>query len=425
MEKIYRQMIKQAPSQLDIYLELAALYIKQGKDDAAVDILEEATGKVDNPLDMLRVLGGLYMKQSADKDSGKNPRRSRNAAMRTFGRVLEAQTNDVSILFQMGLLCIQDQQPGKALEYFTRIEELNPENLQIRQRLAMSFAEAGGKDEAIASLRALLEKDSGNARIYYYLGELYTENGDTTNALLNFSLAATNAPADPAPFIKKAIIQVENDPEMAKQSLAEGLTRLPGDPRLTEMIGYVFFSEKKYDKAIEYFGQALESVEKANPGSVNPTLYYNYAIARQKAGQIPETAALLGKAMDKNPAYLDAYLQYAFRQQDDAGLRQSIAVLEAVGSTRQDEPSVYVYLGILNSYLKSFKAAIAAFEKAESLVEDSPQQNDVLDASFYFWYAAACERDRPWRLRAEIRCRETNLRKAKRVAICRSNCSRW
>ena len=159
------------------------------------------------------------------------------------------------------------------------------------------------------------------------------------------------------------------------------------------MLGYVFFSEKKYDKAIEHFAQALENVEKTNPGSINPTLYYNYAIARQMAGQIPEAAALLNKAMEKNPAYLDAYLQYAFRQQDDAGIRQSIAVLEAVGHTRQDEPSVYVYLGILNSYLKTFKAAIAAFEKAESLVEDSPQKDETLDASFYFWYAAACERE--------------------------------
>jgi len=101
----------------------------------------------------------------------------------------------------------------------------------------------------------------------------------------------------------------------------------------------------------------------------------------------------MNKAIEKNPAYLDAYLQYAFRRQDDAGIRQSIAVLEAVGRTRPDEASVYVYLGILNSYLKTFKAAIAAFEKAENLVEDSPQKNETLDASFYFWYAAACERE--------------------------------
>ena len=65
------------------------------------------------------------------------------------------------------------------------------------------------------------------------------------------------------------------------------------------MLGYVFFSEKKYDKAIEHFAQALENMEKKNPGSVNPTLCYNYAIARQMAGQIDEAAALLNKAMEK------------------------------------------------------------------------------------------------------------------------------
>jgi tetratricopeptide (TPR) repeat protein len=393
VEEIYRRMIKQAPSKPDVYLELAALYIKQGNDEAAAKLLEQAANKVDNPLDMLRVLGGLYMKQSADSTQGKDPRKSRDAAIHTFEQVLASQTNDISVLFQLGILYIQDQHFGKALDCYARIEQMNPDNLQIRQRLAMSFADAEGKDEAIASLRAMATNEPDNAHIYYYLGELYGEKGDTTNALLNYSLAATNAPTDPAPFIKKAILQVEYDPEAAKESLAEGLRRLPGDPRLTEMIGYVFFSEKKYDKAIEYFEQALDSVEKANPGTANPTLYYNYAIARQMAGQIPETAALLGKAMDKNPAYLDAYLQFAFRQQNDAGIQQSIEVLEALGHTRQDEPGVYVYLGILNSYLKTFKASIAAFEKAEALVEDSPQKDEVLDASFYFWYAAACERE--------------------------------
>ena len=394
VERIYRQMIKQSPSEPDIYLELASIYIKQGNDAAAVKLLRQAVSKVDNPLDILRVLGGVYMKQAADSKGGNEARKSRDDAIRTFEQVLASQTNDVSLLFQLGILYIQDQQIHKALDCYGRIEQMNPDNLQIRQRLAASFVvDAGDTDKAIAALQDMTKKEPGNPRIYYYLGELYSEKGDTTNALLNFSLAATNAPSDPAPFIKKAIIQVESNPEAAKQSLAEGLERLPGDPRLTEMLGYVFFSEKKYNKAIEHFAQALENVEKTNPGSINPTLYYNYAIARQMAGQIQEAAALLNKAMEKNPAYLDAYLQYAFRQQDDAGIRQSIAVLEAVGHTRRDEPSVYVYLGILNSYLKAFKAAIAAFEKAESLVEDSPQKNEVLDAAFYFWYAAACERE--------------------------------
>lgn len=393
VERIYRQMIKKSPSKPDIYLELASLYIKQGNDAAAVKLLEQAISKVDNPLDMLRVLGGIYVKQSTDVTKGKEPQRSRDAAIRTFERVLKSETNDVSTLFQLGILHIQSQQIEEALDCYGRIEKLNPDNLQVRQRLAMSFADAGSKDKAIVLLQDMIQKEPNNPRIYYYLGELYSEKGDTTNALLNFSLAATNAPSDPAPFIKKAILQVEDSPEAAKQSLAEGLERLPGDPRLTEMLGYVFFSQKKYDKAIEHFAQALEDVENKNPGSINPTLYYNYAIARQMAGQIPEAATLLSKAMEKNPAYLDAYLQYAVRQQDNASIQQSIAVLEAVGQTRQDEPSVYVYLGILNSYLKTFKAAIAAFEKAERLVDDSPQKSEILDASFYFWYAAACERN--------------------------------
>ena len=393
VERIYRKMIKRAPRKPEFYIELASLYIKQGNDKAAAELLESAAGKVSDPLDILRLLGGIYMKQSADSTSGKDSRKSRDAAIRAFEQVLTARTNDISILFQLGVLHIQNGQLEKALDFYSRIEEMNPDNLQIRQRLAMTFAETEDKSPAIAALEEVAAKEPDNPRVYYYLGELYGGNGDTTNALLQFTRAAEHSPSDPAPFIKKAILQAEKNPEAAKAALAEGLVKLPGDPRLTEMMGYVFFSGKDYEKAIEHFAKAVESAEKRTPDTVNPTLYYNYAVACLMAGRIPQAASLLGKAMDRNPAYLDAFLQYSFRQTDDQSIQQSIAILEEVGRAKQDEPSVYVYLGILNSYLKTFKAAIAAFEKAESLVGDSPQQNEIMDASFYFWYAAALERE--------------------------------
>ncbi len=393
VERIYRKMIKRAPRNPGFYIELASLYIKQGNDKAAAELLESAAGKVPDPLDILRLLGGIYMKQSADSTPGKDTRKSRDAAIRTFEQVLAARTNDLSILFHLGVLHIQGGRLEKALEFYSRIEELNPDNLQIRQRLAMTFAEPEDTSPAIAALTELAAEKPGNPRIHYYLGELYGGNGDVTNALLQFARAAEHSPADPAPFIKQAILQAENNPDAAKAALAEGLAKLPGNPRLTEMMGYVYFSEKDYEKAVEHFAQAVESAEKRTPDAVNPTLYYNYAVACLMAERIPQAASLLGKAMEMNPAYLDAFLQYSFRQTDDRGIKQSIAILEEVGRAKQNEPSVYVYLGILNSYLKTFKAAIAAFEKAESLVGDSPQQNEIMDASFYFWYAAALERD--------------------------------
>lgn len=393
VERIYLRIIKQSPSKSDAYLELASLYLKQEKDATAAKLLEGAIKKVDNPLDLLRVLGEIYRRQAEDNAAGNEARKNRDAAIRVFEQVMASQTNDIPVLFQLGGLYIRNQQVENALDCYGRIEQMNPENLQIRQRLAMSFADAGNEAKAIDSLEDLTKKQPDNARIYYYLGELYSKKGDKTNALLNFSLSASHAPADHAPFIKKAILQVEDNPEAAIRSLADGLERLPGDPRLIEMLGYVFFSQKKYDQAIEQFEQALKHAEKKDPESINPALYYNYAIACQMAGQIQKAAVLLNKALEKTPAFLDAFLQNAFRQRDDDGFRQSIAVLESAGRLRPDEPNIYVYLGILNSCLKSFPAAIVAFEQAESLAGDSPQKKVILDASFYFWYAAACERE--------------------------------
>jgi tetratricopeptide (TPR) repeat protein len=85
-------------------------------------------------------------------------------------------------------------------------------------------------------------------------------------------------------------------------------------------------------------------------------------------------------------------MQYIFQAQDQTSIVQSISILNKVGEHRPDDPSLHLYLGLLNSYAKTYPAALAAFEKAEQLAADSPDRDDILTPVFYFWFAAACER---------------------------------
>ncbi len=393
VEATYRRLIKVVPTKPAAYVELASLYLKQGQEKKALRLLETGADRVDDPTDLLEVLGAIYRQRALAKPT-KEEKKNRDRAIRLLEQALDKEPDNVTLLFQLGELHIQNRNVAGALPCFERVETLLPDNLPLRERLAESFAAGGdGKDQAIEALEQEVVRQPGNARLYFYLGILYYANGNPGKAKLNLTLSAKAAPTDPAPFVKMALMEIDTDSDAAVATLEKGLRQIPGDYRLNEMIAYIHFANKKYAQAVEFFAAANRSITNLPPEKVNPGFFFNYAIAAQKAGLEDDAAQLLNRAMDRNPAYLDAYLQYAFQQREDGQRQVAINILEAVGRLQPDEPNVYLYLGLLNSYLKSYKAAIAAFEKTETLVEDSPQKEEILDSTFYFWYGAACERE--------------------------------
>ncbi len=394
VEEVYRRLIDLDPKQPEMYVDLASLYLRRGEEQKAADLLERAVRKVDQPADLLRVLGGIYVQRAAANASKPDEKKYRQSAIRTFERAVELAPDDGPFLFQLGDLYLKDDQTAKALECFDRILNKRPDNLQLREKLAARFLEAGDASATIPKLEAVQKNQPANPLLDYYLGCLHASKGETNQALACFETAVVKEPTNPVPVIKLALYQLETRASNeAVRTLSQAIERQTNDVRLVEMLAFVYFARKEYTNAMDHFARARPMVEKEDPDTVNPVYYFNYAMACQMNGRTDEAAELLNKAIEHSSVYLDAYLQYAFGQKDDSVRRASITVLEKVGQLQPDQANVYLYLGLLNSYLKEYRAALAAFEKTGALLEDSPQKEDLLDASFYFWYAAACERE--------------------------------
>ncbi len=390
--RIYRRLIALAPKKPNPYIELASMYVKQGRDNDAVRLLERAIRRVDDPIDLLRVLGALYVQKASSATGKSGEVVYRNAAIRDFEQIRAKSTGDVAVLFQLGSLYIRGGLIPKGLDCYQLIESKDPDDLTLKQKLALSFVSVLGRDQAIAALEEQARRRTEKTQVYYYLGDIFDNKDDSKAAISNFWLAARSDPGNPSPILRIAILQMVQDSEAALKTLRDSLKTMPDNPRLMEMTAYVYFTKKDYEKSVKYFEQAEKYLLKKTPENINPSFLFSYGLARQLAGQIDEAADLLNRAITQNLSLLDAYLQFAFRQEDVAQQKDSIRVLEQIGQLQPDEPRVDIYLGFLNSYLKYYEPAVAAFEKAENLLEDSPLRDDILDATFYFWYGAACER---------------------------------
>ncbi len=395
-EHIYQRIIKAYPDKQDAYVELAGLYLRQARIGDATALLEKASRRVPKPGDLLRALGTIYLEQAKTADTNRNL----NAALSAFERALAITPQDTALLYQLGDVYAKQGDLGTALRYFFRIEDAAPDNLPIKQRLALALMKSGERDAVITQLEAAAVTSPVPQRIYYYLGDIYTADQDDEKATEYYERATTGDRPQAAAFVKLAVGKAEEDPDQAITILLKGLDALPGNIRLMEMLALFHYSQEKFSESLEYFEAALKQADGDPDIEVNALFIFNYGIAAQRADDFDRAATMLNRAVSLNPAFLDAYLQVAFRQEDETLKRDSITVLEKMGELQPGEPNVYLYLGLLNSYLKSYAAAILAFEKVERLVQDSPQQAVILDAAFYFWYGAACEREKQYK-RAE------------------------
>ena len=388
----YQRAIKVAPTSSVSYIELASIYSKTGRDDEAVDLLERGIRKVDKPADLYRVLGGIYLRKTSDGNAAVDPEKLKKAT-RLFEKGVQENPEDTSLLQQLGDLYITGQQIEKAIACFEKIEKLNPDDLAIKQKLAMSFVAIGDKPRAIATLTEMAEKQPRNARIPFYLGELYEQLGDKTNAILSYERATKVEGPEPSAFLKLALLRASDDAKASLRVLEEGAKQFPKESRLPEMAAYIELSEAQYEQAIASFAQAEKLMTESGAKPMMNNFHLKFAIAMQLAGKTTEASGQLYKAMGVNPAYLDAYMQYIFQDARESNIVASVNILNRVGENAPDDPSLFLYIGLLNSYAKMYKAALTAFEKAEQLAEESSTKDEILTPVFYFWYAAACERD--------------------------------
>jgi tetratricopeptide (TPR) repeat protein len=390
-ESAYRHALEIDPASEPTYHELATVYLRQDREQDAVAILEVGIERVEEPADLLRLLGDIYIRKAAASSSAGSEQKNRKAAIRTFEQAVQAQPDDVSLLLQLGDLHVMEEEVDKAVQYFERIEEIQPDNLQVKKKLALSLAASGNEKRALETLEQLARKQPANPNVYYYLGELYEKMGDTEKAKLNFALATKADPQQASAFLRLALLQLEDEPEKAIAALEEGMKANPDDLRLSETMAYVFLNRKDYKSAQRYFQEAEQIIERNDIQAMTPAFYFNYAITAQYAGDLDRARELLGFAIDDNPSLLDAYVQYMFQEEDDEALQIALEMLEDVAGQSSNPVAIQTYIGLIHSFNKEYEEAVKAFERAEQSVMPDSNTN-ALNATFYFWYAAASER---------------------------------
>jgi tetratricopeptide (TPR) repeat protein len=393
--RLYRQMTRQFPEKPLGWLQLAAATGRSGDPDAVVAILEEGLARAQPPTalrqELVRILLGR-LQTAADPDL---QHQLRQQALVLLRQVSGELPGDMDTLYAIGDLLARDEQFEAALRTYEKIERLQPADLQVKQRLARTFLAMDDPSRAIAVLEGIARSPKSPGNAHYYLAELYLQTGDLARAIEQFRIAAEASPGDPAPWLKLAALQAEDDPATAATTLAEALVQMPGNPKLLEVLALVRLSQKRYAQAAALLQQVYEAVVADDPEAIPSNLFfYNYATVCTHLRRTQDAALWLQRASDQDPALLDLYLQRALT--GTRTFRKTAAsVLRAMAGLPGGE-SATLHAHLASLYLSEEKPAQAVreFETALAIAKKDPLQAEILNPRFHFWFGVALDQDK-------------------------------
>lgn len=171
-EKHLKNVIQLNPEYSDAYYELALLYEKQHNYNKAIDAVKDAILYKKNEPVYLELLGSLYY----DVDSVQQ-------AVQVLNSSIKIDKQNPQVFFILGNIAIFKQNDApKALDYYKKAVELNPDITDGLINLGNTYALLGEYEKAIESYKKELVFRKESVKAYINLGKIYNLAGDTVSA---------------------------------------------------------------------------------------------------------------------------------------------------------------------------------------------------------------------------------------------------
>ena len=111
-----------------------------------------------------------------------------------YQKSLDENPKAFASLFGLGAIAVHEKENQKALEYYQRAEQIDPNHPKLQVALTALRAAAGNYEDWSEVLKSQINKNPQDATLYFSLGNLYVKRKDWVNAQENFFKALELAP---------------------------------------------------------------------------------------------------------------------------------------------------------------------------------------------------------------------------------------
>jgi tetratricopeptide (TPR) repeat protein len=422
------QAIRIDPKNIDAYQRLCEIEAAAGQEKKAIQALDRALVVQNNDPAFWAQLGKLYASLVFKTDAEPKPADIKRVNA-IFKKAADNANDDPAVLKDVADYYAATQQIKEAIPLYLRVLELQPDDINAREKLATGFVLTNHRAKAIETLEQIIREHPAKYQTYELLAQVLDDEGralernsQTEEAKAQFSKAAANYeqsllinPTRITTYMRLAelLLGPVTRPERAVKVLSEARRRFPNVPEISYYLALAQREAKQPQQALGTFAEALHEAELEQSEILNAKFYFHYGATAEQAGLYDKAAELFQKSITLDPENsADAcnYLGYMWAEQnmhlDEAEqmIRRALkkepnngAYLDSLGwvefragkfeqaltdlqraaqNMTRDDPVVFEHLG--DTYLKLNRVANAVESWQKVLVLD-PQNRKIAE----------------------------------------------
>jgi len=382
------------PDDARLHVDVAGMMVHRKDTAGAIRYLENKAESLSDPEDIYEALGEIYAAESRGMQATNHPLPP--AYLENMLAAGRAYPENASIQLLCGEMLILNGRLNDGLACFDRAanDEIDP--AVIRRKIGASIAAISDRSKAIAYVEKAVEENPADQRLSIYLSELYEMESMTDESIRVLDQAASQPAADGEIYIR--LIRACLGEEQAEKALdyaVAGVNRFPEDHRLYELQGYICLQLKKYGESAAAFSKAETLFSSSKFAPLLKPFYLHSARANQRAGDIEKAAELLRKGREHDAEIIEQFIMSNMQYDLEPGQFESaLEVLDKISDLIPREPGPYAMFGLLAMRAENYAASLSMLEQAKELAVEAGEEEETLDAQFYFLLGSAAERNR-------------------------------
>jgi len=337
----YRQAMKLDPSASFLSEELTDLYIQAGRIKDAVNEAEELLKQDPDNLDARRMLGRMYSRLIGDPEQHK----------------------------------VNDEMVQKAIEQFQKVAAKDPSDVESWLMLGRLERVNRNSVEAEKDFKKVLDQDAGNEEALTGLAMVYSDLGDSKNAIEMLRLATSKHPnprtlAELATFYHNA-----KDYASAADVWRQALQMDPDNTRIKQELARDLLSADRTSEALKVY-QELAAADPRDADSLLPL-----AEIYRDRGEFAKAHTTLNKARELDPQNLGLRYEEVNLLEAEGKVDAAIAALRSMindtaAKTYSDDEkrrriTLLEKLGLLYRNAEHYSEAVDAFRQMADVDPDA------------------------------------------------------
>jgi len=294
--RLYKQLLKTDPSNVEYLKELGAIYVKNGEDAKAIPYYEQIITFYPHYVEAMNSLGAIYRRLKRYEDS-----------IEILQRALDEDRQTGSVNYNLGFTYKEMGNYEDAIEAFEIVISENPSDVLAYNHLGRIYHERKEYQKSINSYKRGLGVDKNHPILNYNLALCYDEAKMYPEAIRCFETALKSKPGwlDAIKDFSSLLIRCQQTKEAA-DIVKRSIELHPNDAKLLCLLGRIYLADFDYDSATKTFKRA-KGVD-----SNDVAVLSGLAEALEKSEKPLEALEPISQAIELSPDDLKLKKQYIY-----------------------------------------------------------------------------------------------------------------